>query len=748
MKSSPAIKAWVQINYIGLPDYGASAQKHYSLSEELSFDQIKHRERTIDDAQDGTCEWIFSTAQYSQWSANPRTEWHHGFLRIKGKPGAGKSTIMKFMVDHARMYNTDELILPHFFNARGTKLEQSTEGMYRTLLVWLLETLPQPAIDELQKLYGTNKVGSSWPVPELVRILKAAVAKLPIDRPAVFYIDALDECDEDEVRAMLQVFRALVKRNWDIGKRISVCFASRPYPDVNFRDSLLLDLGQQQEHLRDIINYIDLELNIGDDAAAKQLRAMLCEKASGSFMWTKLVVRILNKEHDRGLMHGIEMQLKEIPSDLHQLYRYTLHRYQEDRPAMLVCFRWLLFAKDTMADAELWMAIQRGLGRDSEHIRHDCETLPDGTWERYVVGISKGLVEVRFGECYFVHQSVRDFLLKESEVQRLFGFTTVTDFQAQTQDFLKTCCEIELRAFRPTLEQFIRYHDESYISSLYADLFYEQSAAFTSYAAHYMLIHAEDAHDLGLNQTAFFTDLHERIGPHYISTDSLEQGEEAVILHDVLSLLVQGDYGVMIRDTQSGSARRALQSGQPFGLVRSENSRLSPLWYALLRAKRGATVALMDVHLGIEKWHPDLDYMLRVLIEAWEDYGEVGVYVEEGEDQFLELGRDNPSLALFFLLVLTSPPTLEPYIEDLGICVNPEHPRTLNFLLTLLYFIRRRLSSIAVDFTRPETFEWISKYKGSCDAGDEMYGVCEQILEELPAYSVHGASIDTVLLEH
>ena len=56
------------------------------------------------------------------------------FLWIKGKPGAGKSTMMQSVFHQAPKDFRTSIIAAHFFNARGHIMAKSTQGMYRSLL--------------------------------------------------------------------------------------------------------------------------------------------------------------------------------------------------------------------------------------------------------------------------------------------------------------------------------------------------------------------------------------------------------------------------------------------------------------------------------------------------------------------------------------------------------------------------------------------------------------------------------------
>jgi len=52
------------------------------------------RQKNIHVAMNKTCNWLFSTTEYNDWISRKSIEVHHGILWIKGKPGAGKSTLM------------------------------------------------------------------------------------------------------------------------------------------------------------------------------------------------------------------------------------------------------------------------------------------------------------------------------------------------------------------------------------------------------------------------------------------------------------------------------------------------------------------------------------------------------------------------------------------------------------------------------------------------------------------------------
>jgi predicted ATPase len=95
-----------------------------ALLDSLKFEQINSRHRHIRDAHKRTCKWLLETPQYVDWQDPDKFGQHHGFLYIYGKPGAGKSTIMKFAVTLPKETKGRTAVISFLFHARGGGLEK------------------------------------------------------------------------------------------------------------------------------------------------------------------------------------------------------------------------------------------------------------------------------------------------------------------------------------------------------------------------------------------------------------------------------------------------------------------------------------------------------------------------------------------------------------------------------------------------------------------------------------------------
>ncbi|KAG9255473.1 uncharacterized protein F5Z01DRAFT_653179 [Emericellopsis atlantica] len=439
-------------------DTQASIKKRFL--EQLAFDDMKVREKTIEEAQADTCRWITEHESYKAWLDVTQLPKHRGFLWIRGKPGAGKSTIMKFAFSNFKPPDGKRGIsLSFFFNARGTYLQKSVVGMYRSLLYRLLQKsmgLPM----NLEQLHDIGpRQTERLALVTLKDIFRTAVLSLG-KRSLTCFIDALDESDEQQIIEMVQYFEDLADSSFQKGINFRVCFSSRHYPYIEIRRGERVILEDLLQHKLDLTRYVNNRLRINDPSLKETMQLKILEKAGGVFLWVKLVVDILNRENSRGGM-ALQRRLAEIPDDLSKLFGDILKRDQSDRSdgenlELLLCLLWILFAKQPLSPQEFDHALWSGLYQE-QFIDEDLPDTParyrNGSIERLIISSSKGLAELTRSETptvQFMHESVRDFLLKDKGLSLLWpdlGYDS-SDRDSLCQERLRSCCHAYLQHHR------------------------------------------------------------------------------------------------------------------------------------------------------------------------------------------------------------------------------------------------------------------------------------------------------------
>ena len=91
------IHGGMQVNHYHVQD--SEKDKYTLLHNSLAFPRMGARVLNIDKELARTCQWIYSHSDYMAWKDDSKVDKHHGFFWIKGKPGCGKSTIMRMVYD-------------------------------------------------------------------------------------------------------------------------------------------------------------------------------------------------------------------------------------------------------------------------------------------------------------------------------------------------------------------------------------------------------------------------------------------------------------------------------------------------------------------------------------------------------------------------------------------------------------------------------------------------------------------------
>ena len=473
----------------------------------LRFPQMNVRRQTVKDAHKGTCDWIFEEPEYKSWCDTEQMPLHHGFLWIKSKPGAGKSTMMKFVMDSTeRQSSPDEPVISLFFNARGDVLERSLEGMYRQLLHQLFARVPRlqlfiPALEvfDLESL--------DWRRHLLENMFRKCVSGLGQVHVTCF-IDALDECPESEIRELVEFFESLGDFTAAKGICFRVCFSSRHYPNVSLDNCQYFVLDGQSGHQRDIAAYIDSKLRLRKTKTSRKIRAAVQERAQGVFLWVVLVVKRLNQEFDRGNVHNLQSRLDEVPDGLDALFRDILKPTGNDDDMLVQMLQWMMFSPGRLTREELYFGVHTGTIYEGDPEPWDRDEVTSEVIDLFIVNCSRGLVEPVGGlrpRVQFIHESVRDHLFGGG--LELLAPDIKGNLEGASHDYLKRTC---LKLFTssttnhvPPPVRLLESSDEPVRGDAGHGL--ERLFPLLSYALYNVMHHAKRAAEHGVAQDDFCT---------------------------------------------------------------------------------------------------------------------------------------------------------------------------------------------------------------------------------------------------
>jgi hypothetical protein len=471
------------INFLDSGNRGAPQNEREACLRTLGFLEIDLREQDISAPVEHTCDWLFDTLEFKKWQNRIDLATNNGVLCIKGKPGAGKSTLMKHTLEHCKNVFPDDLIIAYFFNARGSTLEKSPLGMLRSIVYQLVKkdvTLFDQFLVRLRDKHITSQ-GRDWEWQQ--RELKAFITseiKCWKLKPLLLLMDALDECNEADMQDVVDFLESLSIIANKSGTTLRICLSRRHHPPLRITKSLELIVENSENHRGDIATYIKAKLANRD----AEIEAEIKKKADGIFMWVVLVVRLLNKASLKigGKKKAMQDALEKIPGELEKVFQILFKQDDEDIAETILMLQWVLFAQRPLTPEALYAAVEAGdTGSWSQ-----SSDIDHGSIQQSIEHLSKGLIEIRGGDTatvQFIHLSVYDFLLRNKRLQTL-NQALEPDPVITSHRRLWACCWSHIRQV-------------SSISTKEAYKELHRRYPFLWYAANHILDHAEKALDKG-----------------------------------------------------------------------------------------------------------------------------------------------------------------------------------------------------------------------------------------------------------
>jgi hypothetical protein len=431
-------------------DKEASQREFHSF---LKFEEFAEREETIPEAHKRTFEWAYHRGRPTQHDPvvtpekppQPKPQWDNftDWLKgsqdaywITGKPGSGKSTLMKFLSsdqrtkDAALEWSGESTMVSagFFFWNSGTEIQMSRMGLLRSLLYQCLEGrqeyVPYLFPDRWNRHVSHIKTARPWTWTELSSALKELLAI--DDAKYLFFIDGLDEFDgnpQDLVELILDLKNCAPNR-------IKLCVASRPW--LEFEESFhgmpwlkMEDLTRQdiqlyvEENMQASSRWNEFVRIMPDEASG--MIEEITDKATGVFLWVTLVVKsLLGGFRDGDNIDDLWRRIHELPVTLEELFQKILSdlnpRYFTQACELfqlaVTAFEPLTLLDMSLAHDGIEVAINAPVGQmRSNELAFRAETM-----RRRINSRSRGLLEAptasvlhERAKVEYLHRTVRDF---------------------------------------------------------------------------------------------------------------------------------------------------------------------------------------------------------------------------------------------------------------------------------------------------------------------------------------------------
>ncbi|KAH0533236.1 hypothetical protein TsFJ059_001827 [Trichoderma semiorbis] len=344
----------------------------------LQFENMRYEK--ISPGHSGTSEWIWTHNEYKSWS-NSETS---GLLYIQGKPGSGKSTLTKYFDSNLPTMEPaarKAIVAKFFYSFREGEIQRSHFNMLLSLLHNILDQEEAFFYHYCQTEYRAHRRSRAiWNYTSLKRILGSLQDYYSTKKRFYFVIDAVDESEEADRRNILSLLYDLCsKTKYCV---IKVFIASRPITQLEARRGQFINfIRLQDETTLDISNFANSLL--GGLDLTREIE-YINENAQGVFLWVKLVGEELLRFHEDGYSeHDIFLMLKELPTELDEVYALMLNKMRANRTCRsygLRMFRFILFAQRPLRVNELL----HSLGVPDDFESDSTYSLSDESFEKAV----------------------------------------------------------------------------------------------------------------------------------------------------------------------------------------------------------------------------------------------------------------------------------------------------------------------------------------------------------------------------
>lgn len=377
-----------------------------------------------------TCMWVLNKKGVTQLS-NQSHGLGEAFLWICASPGAGKTVLSSFLIDHYRSLEAGNVL---YFFCKNTDADKNTPtAIVRTLLYQLYKSVQdQRSQESLNDDLGIalDRSGQQRAVNFTV-LWQLFSTHIKILGPATIILDALDECQDTS-----QLIQSL--KELSTLRSITVIVTSRKDPHLYIELNSVTSIEIAPEDINaDIAAFVEAKVEASSRLSHPLVRDLvvtkLCNTHDGMFLWVYLVLKELKSCFS---MAQVQDALTKLPTGLDGIYKSILQRLQTTlaRPSFDLCSKVLTWVVSAVVGSNLVLSqlykgltsSQRPLSVDEVkqaltiHYDMDGDTLlaEDRSFpysDKDLELICGSLITVRKGTLQVIHLTAKEFLRSRNE---------------------------------------------------------------------------------------------------------------------------------------------------------------------------------------------------------------------------------------------------------------------------------------------------------------------------------------------
>lgn len=460
----------------------------------LSYEHHLDRYQSITPAHAKTFSWVFHPANTSS-EGKRLVQWlrqGQDVFWITGKPGSGKSTMMKFLCDDPQTITALQewacdrklAIVSHYFWLSGSSMQKSQEGLFRSLLHGIFQRCPEVIQKVCPARWAAVGRGTDiesqerhWTLDELLTAISSISSLSELATRFCIFVDGLDEYAGDHVE-MCNTIQELGTRSRDI----KLCVSSRPWNDFENAFGGGQELLQMHQLTRDdIYEYAHARLSehwawtsiAANTCLADSLINLILQHAEGVFIWVVLVIKEIRESMSNyDSLEDLFRRVEGFPSDLGEFFQHILESVDPFYHAKMSTALQLTLTATQPLQLPIYYfherllidpnyALTLPILQPSEEVAEErCKII-----EKRLRGWCKGLLEVQKHnglDVHFLHRTVRDFLQTPTMAAYLKAKAPV-DFSANMAIMKAYTAWIKSRTFydKPEIVQYVNVYEQS-----------------------------------------------------------------------------------------------------------------------------------------------------------------------------------------------------------------------------------------------------------------------------------------------